>query len=51
MFDDLMVVLPVHCLNFYLRIFVPAQHLCVAMFVRKLQLQEELKGSVYVMSV
>lgn len=54
MFGDLIVVLacafPEFLLDNFCSLFVPSQHLCV-MFVRKIQLQEELKDSVYIISV
>lgn len=55
MFDDLMVVPTCAFTEFLLENFcspfVPSQHLCVVMFVRKVQLQEELKSCVHIMSV
>lgn len=55
MFGDLMVVpvcaFPEFLLENFCSPFVPSQHLCVGMFVRKLQAEEEMKGSLYIMSV
>lgn len=55
MFDDLMILptctFPEFLLENFCSPFVPSQHFCVTVFVRKLQPQEELKGSVCVIIV